>query len=223
MACRACAEEACASGGVGSRVALDFEKLETAGWTVEQREKSLVFFSPFPEKKRFKSSKDVADYLKSCGEFVSFVRCYCGTSAMSPSRSSESDEDYRPDTEEEALSSVFGDTPVKNDGLGKSSDAPSPKRLVWQCLRTIFIRFFIPCDARSISNSSFTFTSSLCLRVLKLLTGYRPCSGSLYYFPSKFPSVLRGNHTRGIRALSPKCIYHIYQKLNIRFTMGILV
>ena len=53
MACRACAEEARASGGVGSRVALDFEKLETAGWTVEQWEKSLVFFSPLPEKKRF--------------------------------------------------------------------------------------------------------------------------------------------------------------------------
>ena len=83
MACRACAEEARASGGVGSRVALDFEKLETAGWTVDQREKSLVFFSPLPEKKRFKSSKDVADYLKSRGEFVSFIRCYFGTSAMS--------------------------------------------------------------------------------------------------------------------------------------------
>ena len=48
---------------------------------------------------------------------------------MSPSRSSESDEDYHPDTEEEALSSVFGDTPVKKDSLGNSSDAPLPKRL----------------------------------------------------------------------------------------------
>ena len=168
MACRVCAEEARASGGVGSRVALDFEKLETAGWTVEQREKSLVFFSPLPEKKRFKSSKDVADYLKSRGEFVSFIRCYCGTSAMSPSRSSESDEDYRPDTEEEALSSVFGDTPVKNDSLGNSSDAPSPKRLAWQCLAIIFIRVFIPRDARSISKSSFAFSSSLCLRVIQI-------------------------------------------------------
>ena len=121
-----------------------------------------MFFSPLPEKKRFKSSKDVADYLKSCGEFVSFVRCYCGTSAMSPSRSSESDEDYRPDMEEEALSSVFGDTPVKNDSLANSSDAPSPKRLAWQCLAIIFIRVFIPHDARSIANSSFALTSSLC-------------------------------------------------------------
>ena len=48
---------------------------------------------------------------------------------MSPSRSSESDEDYHPDTEEEVLSSVFGDTPVKKDSLGNSSDAPLPKRL----------------------------------------------------------------------------------------------
>ena len=75
MASQACAEEARASGRVGSRVALDFENLETAGWTVEQREKSLVFFPPLPEKKRFKSSKDVADYLKSHGEFVSFIQC----------------------------------------------------------------------------------------------------------------------------------------------------
>ena len=50
--------------------------------------------------------------------------------------------------------------------------------------------------------------------VLKILTGYRPCSRSLYYFPSKFPSFLRGNHTRSIRALSPKFMYHIHPKLN---------
>ena len=51
--------------------------------------------------------------------------------------------------------------------------------------------------------------------VLKILTGYRPYSRNLYYFPSKFPSVLRGNHTSSIRATSPKFMYHIYQKLNI--------
>ena len=49
--------------------------------------------------------------------------------------------------------------------------------------------------------------------VLKILTGYRPYSRSLYYFPSKFPSVL--NHTNSIRATSPKFMYHFYQKLNI--------
>ena len=49
--------------------------------------------------------------------------------------------------------------------------------------------------------------------VLKNLTGYRPYSRSLYYFPSKFPSVL--NHTNSIRATSPKFMYHFYQKLNI--------
>ena len=127
-----------------------------------------MFFSPLPEKKRFKSSKDVADYLKSRGQFVSFIRCYCGTSAMSPMRSSESDEDYRPDTEEEALSSVFGDTLVKKDSLGNSSDAPSPKRLAQQCLAIIFIRVFIPHDASSIANSSVAFTSSLCLHVIQI-------------------------------------------------------
>ena len=51
--------------------------------------------------------------------------------------------------------------------------------------------------------------------VLKILNGYRPYSRSLYYFPSKFPSVLRGNHTSSIRATSSKFMYHIYQKLNI--------
>ena len=51
--------------------------------------------------------------------------------------------------------------------------------------------------------------------VLKILNGYRPYSRNLYYFPSKFPSALRGNHTSSIRATSPKFMYHIYQKLNI--------
>ena len=51
--------------------------------------------------------------------------------------------------------------------------------------------------------------------VLKILTGHRPCSRSLYYFPSKLPFVLRRNHTSSIRATSPKFMYHIYQKLNI--------
>ena len=51
--------------------------------------------------------------------------------------------------------------------------------------------------------------------VLKILTGYRPFCRSLYYFPSKFPSVIRGNHTNSIRATSLKFIYHIYKKLNI--------
>ena len=48
--------------------------------------------------------------------------------------------------------------------------------------------------------------------VLKILTGYRPYSRSLYYFPSKFPSVLRGNYTSGIRATSPKFMCHVFIK-----------
>ena len=51
--------------------------------------------------------------------------------------------------------------------------------------------------------------------VLKILTGYRPYSRSLYYFPNKKTSVLRVNHTSSIRATSPKFMYHVYQKLNI--------
>ena len=51
--------------------------------------------------------------------------------------------------------------------------------------------------------------------VLKIFTSYRPYSRSLYYFPNKFRSFLRGNHTSSIRATSPKFMYHIYQKLNI--------
>ena len=47
--------------------------------------------------------------------------------------------------------------------------------------------------------------------VLKILTGYRPYSRSLYCFPSKFPSVLRGNHTMSIRATSPKFMSNSYQ------------
>ena len=51
--------------------------------------------------------------------------------------------------------------------------------------------------------------------LVKILTGYRPHSRSLSYFRSKFPTVLRGNHTSSIRTTSPKFMYHIYQKLNI--------
>ena len=51
--------------------------------------------------------------------------------------------------------------------------------------------------------------------VLKILIGFRPYSGSLYYFPSKFTSVLRGNHTSSIRATSPKFMWCVYQKLSI--------
>ena len=48
--------------------------------------------------------------------------------------------------------------------------------------------------------------------VLKILTGYWPYSCSLYYFPSKFPSVLWGNHTSSIRAMSPKFMCHVFLK-----------
>ena len=50
------------------------------------------------------------------------------------------------------------------------------------------------------------------LSVLKILTGYRSYSRILYYFPSKFPSVLRGKHTSSIRATSPKFMCHVFIK-----------
>ena len=50
-------------------------------------------------------------------------------SAMFPSHSSESDEDYRPDAKEEAMLSMYEDTAVKDECLGNSSGDPLPKRL----------------------------------------------------------------------------------------------
>ena len=65
MACSKCALEARLSGGDGSRITLDTEKLQRDGWSVEKKGKSYVFFSPSPEKKRFKSSSDVAAHLQN--------------------------------------------------------------------------------------------------------------------------------------------------------------
>lgn len=46
MACSKCALEARLSGGDGSRITLDTEKLQRDGWSVEKKGKSYVFFSP---------------------------------------------------------------------------------------------------------------------------------------------------------------------------------
>ena len=73
----------------------------------------------------------------------------------------------------------------------------------------VWLRFF---DLKKVLKKISDFRS---FSVLKILTGYRPDSRSLYYFPSKFPSVFWGNHTSSIRATSPKCMCHISQKLNI--------
>ena len=77
----------------------------------------------------------------------------------------------------------------------------------------VWLRFF---DSSKLLKKKYIYISDCrSLGVLKILTGYRPHSRSLSYFRSKFPSVLRGNHTSSIRTTSPKFMYHIYQKLNI--------
>ena len=76
----------------------------------------------------------------------------------------------------------------------------------------VWLRFF---DLSKLLKKKKKISDCRSLSVLKTLTGYRPHSRSLSYFRSKFPSVLRGNHTSSIRTTSPKFMYHIYQKLNI--------
>ena len=76
----------------------------------------------------------------------------------------------------------------------------------------VWLRFF---DLSKLLKKYIYISDCRSLGVLKILTGYRPHSRSLSYFRSKFPSVLRGNHTSSIRTTSPKFMYHIYQKLNI--------
>lgn len=108
----------------------DLEKLKTAGWNVEKSGKSYIMESPPPAKKRFRSTKEVAEFLKSEDNFLAFSRCSCGASATQ--ESSESDEDtdysYRPDTEEEGgMSSNFEDTPRKVDS---STAIPAAENVV---------------------------------------------------------------------------------------------
>ena len=81
MAC-SCALKARSSGGDRSRTDLDLEKLMKAGWSVDKKGKSYVFVSPSPEERKFKSSKDVATYLESRGEYgliflLSLPSCSC--------------------------------------------------------------------------------------------------------------------------------------------------
>lgn len=110
MAC-SCQYDARATGGEGSRTAIDLEKLKEAGWIVEKTAKRYNLQSPLPNRKRFRSTKDVVDFLKTEKTFGQFVRCNCGES-RSQEDSNETDEDYRPDTEEEAgISSAYEDTP----------------------------------------------------------------------------------------------------------------
>lgn len=121
MACT-CLCETRAAGGEGSRTVIDLEKLKEAGWIVETTGKRYKLQSPLPKRKRFRSTKDVSEFLKSQNMFEQFTRCICGQSFPRSSisefqESSESDCDYMPDTEEEVgTSSAYDDTPVKREG-----------------------------------------------------------------------------------------------------------
>lgn len=131
MAC-ACSLEARLKGGEGSRTALDIEKLADAGWSTERKGKSYAFYSPLPNRKRYKSSKEVVAYLHERGEYHLFCHCSCGQhrDGNESSELETEDEDYRPETEDETgVSSAYDDTPVKtHDQL--EALRPMPKRLV---------------------------------------------------------------------------------------------
>ena len=102
------------AGGEGSRTEIDMEKLKEAGWIVEATGKRYKLRSPSPERKTFRSTKDVAAYLKSKDIFHDFARCYCGGSEIL-AETRDPDEDYRPDTEEGWISSACDETPVKGE------------------------------------------------------------------------------------------------------------
>lgn len=132
MVC-ACSLQAQLRGGDGSRTELDLEKLKDAGWSVEKKGKSYAFVSPSAEGKKFKSSKDVEVFLQEGDDYHLFVRCKCGAVASDrrPDDSElDSDEEYYPDTEEEAgVSSAYDDTPVKAEKPGQAALEPMAKRL----------------------------------------------------------------------------------------------
>ncbi len=120
MACP-CVLGARLSGGEGSRIEVDRDKLVEAGWSVDKKGKSYTFVSPSPEEKKFKSSKDVLEHLRERDEVHMFVRCNCGAAAAirrlgDDSSELDTDEDYLPCTDEKAgVSSAYDDTPVKAD------------------------------------------------------------------------------------------------------------
>ena len=98
------ANEAQGSGSQ-SRIALDFEKLREAGWTIkrEERESSsgvkVYFRYTNPGGKALKSAKDVERQLKSEGIYERFTTQepqICQTTDVRPREASSSDPDYEP-------------------------------------------------------------------------------------------------------------------------------
>ena len=127
-----CQYDSRVAGGEGSRVVIDLEKLTAAGWNVEKSTKSYIMESPPPAKKRFRSTEEVAEFLKNEDNFFAFSQCSIGASAAPTQDSSQLDEDtnysYCPDTEEEGgMSSNFEDTPRKVDS---STAIPAAENMV---------------------------------------------------------------------------------------------
>ena len=119
-----CQYDARAAGGEGFRTVLDLDKLKEAGWIVECSGKRYNLESPLPNRKRFRSTKDVVGFLKAENNYEQFIRCNCGERDQVEG-DSETDEDYRPDTEEEAeISSAYEDTPIKGEGPHQSPNSP---------------------------------------------------------------------------------------------------
>ena len=98
------ANEARGSGSQ-SRIALDFEKLREAGWTIKQEEREwssgvkVYFRYTNPGGKTLKSARDVQRQLTSEGIYERFTTQepqICQTTDVRPREASSSDPDYEP-------------------------------------------------------------------------------------------------------------------------------
>ena len=97
-----------------------------------KRVERVISWTPPPAKKRFRSTEEVAEFLKNEDNFFAFSLCSIDASAAPTQDSSELDEDtnysYCPDTEEEGgMSSNFEDTPRKVDS---STAIPAAENMV---------------------------------------------------------------------------------------------
>ena len=81
MSC-SCKYDVQVAGREGSRTEIDMKKLKEAGWIVEATGKWYKLRSPSLERKTFRSTKDVAAYLKSKDIFHDFAQYYYGGSEI---------------------------------------------------------------------------------------------------------------------------------------------
>ena len=62
MSCM-CQYDSRVTGGEGSRMEIDLEKLKVAEWNVKKSGKIYIMESPPPAKKHFRSTKEVAEFF----------------------------------------------------------------------------------------------------------------------------------------------------------------